>query len=262
MKEQIAIEHLQGNGLELGALNNPLAVDPQKARVMYADRLAKPDALRLFPELEAIAESIVEPDLLLDLDQSDLREIGQQEFDFVIANHVIEHVVNPIQFLKNISNHLKPGGLFFLTVPDKDHTFDRDRQLTSNEHLWREYQQKVTKLANAHIKDFLLHKEPVTEIHPAIEAYFKEHGLPLSYYQGNTLPINPFKRRRLYEFHRNRSIHVHVWNKAAFDSFLHYSIERAELEFSIVPTHNPDEVVGEMIYLLKRDGAVKSLGSE
>ncbi len=252
MKNQIALDNLVGRGIELGALNNPLPVDAQKATVDFADRLPKKEALRLFPELESIADSIVEPHVLIDLDTDDLSAIQQGNYDFVIANHVIEHVVNPIRFLAKVSQHLKPGGLFFLTVPDKRFTFDKARALTTKEHLWEEYLSNEKVLSNAHIKDFLLHKEPVNEIHPAVEKYFRDNGLPLSYYNGNKLPWNPFKRKRLYEFHRSRSIHVHVWDRDSFDSFLEFSIAKANLKFELLKTHNPDEVTGEMIYLFKR----------
>jgi len=252
IKNQIAIEHLTGKGIELGALNNPLLLDPKKAHVEYADRLPKPAALRLFPELESIADAIVEPDIIIDLDKDNLSEIKQRDYDFVIANHVIEHVVNPIRFLKNVSDHLKLGGLFYLTVPDKRFTFDKQRQLTPNNHLWDEYVRDITSLSNQHIKDFLIHKEPVHDIHPAIETYFRENKLPLSYYDGNKIPLNPIKRRRLYEFHRSRSIHVHVWDRDSFDAFLNFSIEKAPLDFKILKTHEPAKVSGEMIYLLER----------
>lgn len=252
IKNQIAQDHLVGKGIELGALNNPLPVDSAKATVDYADRLPKRDALRLFPELESIADSIIDPDVIMDLDTDDLSAIGQGNYDFVIANHVIEHVVNPIRFLANISQHLKPGGVFFLTVPDKRYTFDKARALTTNDHLWNEYVSGVTTLSDAHIKDFLLYKEAVNEIHPAVEKYFRENGLPLSYYNGNKLPWNPIKRKRLFEFHRSRSIHVHVWDRASFDSLLEFAMEQAQLQFQVIETHNPEEVNGEMIYLLKR----------
>ena len=253
IKSQIAFEHLGGKGLELGALNNPLPVDNSKATMFYADRLPKADALRLFPELEEIADSIIEPDLLIDFNTDPLRCIKTGKYDFVIANQVIEHLVNPLQFLKNVSDNLKPGGYFFLTVPDKDRTSDKRRALTTKKHLFSEYRRCVKKLSNAHIKEFLRYKEPVTAIVPAIRDYFIENKLPLSYYNGNKIPLHPLKRKRLYEFHRSRSIHVHVWNRASFNDFLSLAMEKLSLGFHVIKTHEPSDVKGEMIYLLRRD---------
>ncbi len=253
LKSSIAINRLVGKGIELGPLNNPLPVDADKASVKYADRLSKADALILFPELIDIKDSLVDPDLLIDFDTDSLVSIKEHNFDFVIANHVIEHLVNPIQFLKNVSDNLRSGGLFFLTVPDKDFTFDKARELTSNEHLWQEYKAGTNKLSNAHIKEFLLNKEVVNEIHPEVKRYFIENGLPLSYYNGNRIPFNPIKRKRLFDFHRSRSIHVHVWNKQTFDDFLTDVNRKEQLGFKVLPTHDTDKIQGEMIYLLCKD---------
>lgn len=252
LKNKIAFQHLVGKGIELGPLNNPLPVDAQQATVKYADRLSKADALELFPELIDIKDSLVDPDLLIDFDTDNLTSVKEQSFDFVIANHVIEHLVNPIQFLKNISENLRSGGQFFLTVPDKDFTFDNARKLTTKQHLWREYNDGVNTLSNSHIKEFLKNKEAVNEIHPEVKRYFEENGLPLSYYNGNRIPLNPIKRKRLFDFHRSRSIHVHVWNKQSFDDFFNEVNEREKLGFVIVPTHDTETVQGEMIYLLSR----------
>ena len=252
LKSQIAVSHLKGNGIELGPLNNPLPVNKQKASVKYADRLSKADALILFPELIDIRDSLVDPDILIDFDTDDLSVLKTKSFDFVIANHVIEHLVNPIQFLKNVSDNLRSGGQFFLTVPDKDYTFDRARKLTTIAHLRKEYKAGVNSLSNSHIREFLTYKEAVSEIHPEVKRYFEENGLPLSYYNGNRIPLNPIKRKRLYDFHRSRSIHVHVWNKKSFDLFFNDVNDHENLGFEIVNTHKPEDVRGEMIYLLTK----------
>ena len=39
-------------------------------------------------------------------------------FDCVIATHVIEHVYNPIDFVNQLSSHLKTGGKLILAAPD------------------------------------------------------------------------------------------------------------------------------------------------
>ena len=66
------------------------------------------------------------------------------------------------------------------------------------------------------------------------------------------LPLNPFKRQRLFNWHRERSIHVHVWNRESFDGFLNWIIAKLELGLEIKPTHSPVDVEGEMIYVLNK----------
>ena len=254
IKENLALAHLEGRGIEFGALHNPLLVDGSRAKTLFADRLSKSEALHLFPELGEIADSIVEPEFIVDFnDCNALISLASEEFDFLIANHFIEHLVNPIQFLEGCSQILQPGGILFLTVPDKDETFDRHRKLTTNKHLWRDYQRGESTISKAHLKDFLRNKEVVDTPHPEVVKYFTNHGLSLGYYNGNRLPLNPIKRKRLFDFHRERSIHVHVWNRPSFDEFLDWVNRKLNLRFNIVHTHSPEDVIGEMIYLLRKD---------
>ena len=42
----------------------------------------------------------------------------KKKFDLICASHVLEHVLNPYLFLKNIKNHLSKNGVIFLEVPD------------------------------------------------------------------------------------------------------------------------------------------------
>ncbi|HJP10072.1 MAG: hypothetical protein CMK60_12150 [Proteobacteria bacterium] len=253
LKESLAISHLEGHGVEFGPLNNPLPINSGKASVVYADRLSKEEALVLFPELRDIAQSIVEPNLIVDFnDHKALIGLRQYAFDFIIANHFIEHLVNPIRFLQGCSMILKDGAKLFLTIPDRDHTFDRHRTLTTQKHLWRDYQRGETTISNAHMRDFLRNKEVVDQPHPEVARYFLENNLPLDYYNGNKLPLNLFTRKRLYDFHRERSIHVHVWNRVSFDKFLSWVINRLDLNLRVLPTHPPEDTVGEMVYLLEK----------
>ena len=57
-----------------------------------------------------VYDSTNENDLhLIDLDKKD--------FDFIIFNQTLEHVYNPFIVMKNLYDHLKPGGYLYTTVP-------------------------------------------------------------------------------------------------------------------------------------------------
>ena len=62
--------------------------------------------------------------------------LSDNTFDFVILNHVIEHVANPINAIKEIFRVTR--GLVVISAPDKHFTFDKQRQLTPFDHLMTE----------------------------------------------------------------------------------------------------------------------------
>jgi 2-polyprenyl-3-methyl-5-hydroxy-6-metoxy-1,4-benzoquinol methylase len=46
-------------------------------------------------------------------------------FDVVAAFHLLEHIENPLDFLRRILSHLKPGGLFYITTPNVESLSNR-----------------------------------------------------------------------------------------------------------------------------------------
>ena len=47
-----------------------------------------------------------------------------EKFDLVILSHVLEHVVNPVAFLKKIRSHLADEGLLYIEVPSLEGVLD------------------------------------------------------------------------------------------------------------------------------------------
>ena len=69
------------------------------------------------PELEFISPS---KKTLLPYPQYDLHNVGQHfknEFDFFIFSQTLEHLYNPFEAVKQISETVKPGGYVFTSVP-------------------------------------------------------------------------------------------------------------------------------------------------
>src|SRR5689334_16885283 len=104
-------EHLRGSGIELGALNAPLDVDGVLSidRLSYVDRYRKAELLELFPELLEVRDEIVETDITCDIIEG-LAPFADSSLDFVVACHLIEHVPDPIFFLKEVWRVLAVGG--------------------------------------------------------------------------------------------------------------------------------------------------------
>jgi predicted SAM-dependent methyltransferase len=133
-REALASTYLSGNGMEVGALHNPLKV-PSHANVQYVD-LKIPEELQKF---YVGVTDIKVPDILTDGET--LTGVDDESQDFVIANHFIEHCQNPIGTIENFLRVLRPNGILFLTIPDKRFTFDIRRPPTTFEHLLRDYRE-------------------------------------------------------------------------------------------------------------------------
>jgi predicted SAM-dependent methyltransferase len=129
-RKAIANRYLRGDGIEIGALHNPLPV-PSSARVRYVDRMAVPELERQYPELRR--QKLVEVDIVDDGER--LTRVPDASQDFLIANHFLEHCQDPLGALESMLRVLRPGGVLYLAVPDRRFTFDVDRPVTPLEHV-------------------------------------------------------------------------------------------------------------------------------
>ena len=126
----LAARYLRGNGIEIGGLGRTLPVPPA-ANVKYLDRYDQDGLYKNFPEMAR--KKIVVPDIVDDGET--LSKVPANSLDFLIANHVVEHFQDPIEFFHNAMRVLRAGGVLFMALPEKTKTFDRDRPVTSFAHL-------------------------------------------------------------------------------------------------------------------------------
>lgn len=147
-----AYESLSGRGLEIGALHCPANV-PASCVVEYCDANSKEESEKLFPEIAK--NSLVEVTYIVNLDEERLSEKVKPPYDFVIINHVIEHVANPVAVILELFATVRQDGIIIISAPDKDFTFDKPRQLTPFNHLLDEYHRGVTVVDDSHYLDFI-----------------------------------------------------------------------------------------------------------
>ena len=133
-RELIAETYLHGEGIEIGALHNPLKV-PASVNIKYVDRLGVDQLREQYPELSD--KDLVEVDILDDGER--LSSLPDASQDFVIANHFVEHCQDPIGAVLAMFRVLKPDGILYLAIPDKRCCFDSDRPVTPVEHLIRDH---------------------------------------------------------------------------------------------------------------------------
>jgi 2-polyprenyl-3-methyl-5-hydroxy-6-metoxy-1,4-benzoquinol methylase len=75
-----------------------------KARGIDLNSHAVAKGQKMFPEL--------------DISCSGLDTIANNSIDIIVLNHVIEHVIDPISFLKEVSEKLRPDGILIIGVPN------------------------------------------------------------------------------------------------------------------------------------------------
>jgi SAM-dependent methyltransferase len=132
-REVLARQYIRGAGIEFGALHFPLKV-LEGIVVKYADFAP----LEKLQELNPDVTDIRSPDIVTDLES--MRGIDSESQDFVIANHVLEHVEDPLRALKSVGRVLRSSGIAYLALPDKRFTFDRDRPITSLDHVIEDHE--------------------------------------------------------------------------------------------------------------------------
>jgi SAM-dependent methyltransferase len=96
----------------------------------------KPDPLLLYSELFPLMEDVRTWDIE-DGDAQYLMELPDDSFDFVHSSHCLEHLVDPIEGMRNWLRVVKPGGHLIVTVPDEDLYEQREFPSTYNsDHKW------------------------------------------------------------------------------------------------------------------------------
>jgi SAM-dependent methyltransferase len=202
-KRTRAARWLRGSGLEIGALHNPLLV-PDGVEVRYVDRTTEAELRHQYPELEN--EALVPTSIIGDAE--DLSPVADGSVDFVIANHLIEHLENPIKGLVEMTRVLRPGGILYVALPDPRVTFDRDRPLTSIEHVVQEYRAGTASTREAHFAEWVEKVEPLTP----------------GPYGGGVALTGAARVQQLLDL--NYSIHFHVWRA---ETFLEVLVEARQL---------------------------------
>ncbi|NDV19826.1 methyltransferase domain-containing protein [Pseudodesulfovibrio sp. JC047] len=124
-RNKFGTKYCVGNGVEIGAGVCPTEVH-QSSTVVYVDKQS-PEGLRQYFGVDQVVEA------------QSIQSIANQEFDFVIANHVLEHCSNVIKELLKWIKLLRSGGTLFITLPNRHLTNDNMRLLTPPTHFILDY---------------------------------------------------------------------------------------------------------------------------
>jgi len=205
-------KYARGTGLEIGAFASPVLV-PIGVKVKYVDRV---DAShwRDHPEYKNL--KIVEPDIMDD--GALLASVPKESVDFIVSFHVLEHIPNPLEAVKNWIRVMRKNGILIVSVPDKHSTFDKCRSVTDFEHLVRDFEEGPVWSSKVHYRDVAINTNKLTG--DEIENFIKEAP---------------------------PAIHFHVWDFSSFFQFWQRVNTYFEQPFEILQVvSNHNEVIAVM----------------
>lgn len=123
-RSELSKKHLRGSGLEIGACHFPTPLF-EGASAVYVDLVEDP---------KTVNPNAKELNHVVD-DAETLSKFGDETFNFLVANHVLEHCQDVIKTLNNWFRILNKDGIAFIALPDKVQTFDKHRAVTPFSHL-------------------------------------------------------------------------------------------------------------------------------
>jgi len=245
LRRQHFKQYLAGDGVEIGALHNPLDLSGQPVtRIRYVDRYDLEGLRKHYPELN---DWNIMPVDIVD-DGQVLGTVPDASLDFVIANNMIEHTDDPFGTIRNWLSKLRPGGVVYLTVPDKRIGWDEHRPLTPLMHMVEDYRVDVqTRKARnyEHFADWTTYM--TGEYDPQTQQNFE--GATPEETEANT------KAHIQHLFDTDYSIHFHVFTFQTFLAMLEYARDELDFPLEILDKGKPVPESWESIFILqKTDG--------
>lgn len=193
-----------GTGLEIGALHKPFNLD---ANVLYVDRFSTNELINQYKHDSNVPTDQIRRVHIISKDGR-YPYIDDSAFDFVINSHVLEHVPNPADQIIEWLRIIKPLGILYMIIPNKNFCFDRNRSTTTLEHLIKEHEEHIDFISIEHYRDYITN------------AVF-ENG---HQYDKSDDSINN-------KFLNQTSIHVHTFDPESLKLFIGYitSVVKAEV---------------------------------
>lgn len=188
-RSRIVDFYCKGKGIEIGASCYPVPIYNQEIKVQYLDHIDR----NVTHDMKAgKGLQYVKVDIIDDVERLD--KIKARTLDFIIMCHVLEHTRNPIGIIENCLSKLKCGGKLVITIPDKRFIFDKNRPLTTWEHLVDDYREINDEKDLQHMIEYLIMSNEYDEKFAYEEA-----------------------KKRIQADYRP---HYHVWDMNSFYDFL------------------------------------------
>ncbi|HXR84042.1 MAG TPA: methyltransferase domain-containing protein [Hanamia sp.] len=147
---------------------------------------------------------------------TELKEIKDDHYDFLLSSNNLEHIANPIKALFEWKRIIKPGGIIILVLPKKESNFDHNRSITSFQHLQQDFENNTRENDLTHLNEIL-----------------QLHDLKRDSHAGS---FADFKKRALNNF-ETRSLHHHVFDVVLLKQLIEFVEMKTELFYSSPTDH-------------------------
>ena len=147
--------------LEVGAMDMPTFYRDE-AKISFMDYFSDEDFADLASrgQISRSITNLVHVDLVAKNKYFAAKET--RRFDCILAAHVIEHIADPIAWLRELAELLKEGGRIFLCIPDRRFTFDILRRESTGLDLLEAYEKDAVVPDLYTIADFYFFHRSVT----------------------------------------------------------------------------------------------------
>ena len=150
IRQNFSKKYIKGNGIEIGAQASPLAIMNKVVNIKYVDRLSPEENSNLyFKDLKCVVIDII-------AEADDLFNIESGSVDFIIANHLIEHLTNPVKAILEWERVLKRNGILYLAIPNMlSNKYDFKRNPTSLRHIIQDYKDVQKNKKEEHWREYV-----------------------------------------------------------------------------------------------------------
>ncbi len=242
--------YLKGNGIEIGALNSPLVILHDNAKVKYVDYKSVDELKNCYPELD----NFVKVDILSTA--QNLEGLKNDSLDFIIANHVIEHLVNPMKSLQNWHTKLKHGGILYLAFPHALACPDKTRKITSVAHLVQDYATNIEEANDEHLLGFVHAWNPGYFKDPdeigRVLTYMWERGLNYLDARAQEMLIHNADSVKELLSNRKMEAHQHSFNYQTMLDLFQHIYERSSFKYQLIDLSMTKYLLNEFIFILKK----------
>lgn len=156
-RDLAAIDVATMRGLEIGPLASP-RVSKDDGPVRYLDHASAEELKRKYAtnaEMQDRLDHIVDVDYVIGEGKRISEAVAQDApFDYVIASHLIEHIPDPVGWMADVAQILRPGAILSLVIPDKRFCFDINRAPSDISEIVDAYLRQLTRPSYRQVYDF------------------------------------------------------------------------------------------------------------